>query len=358
MTEIPFYLGSYSMPSPWTGTPHGHGAGIVRAALDVDTGGIQFGEAITAELNPSFLVRNRDARLLWAISEPEVAGDLVCFEEGAAGELLPRGRVVTGADAPCHLAIDWDRRLGFVSHYHGGALALLSLRENGEPQASLSLTASPRIVRGELREGKSHVHASMRLGNAELMVTDTGRDLILHYQIQGERSAASLELLDALPLPAGTGPRHLARHAATGAVYVSNQNCGGVTVIGRGAGSDGQRFEVRWIVPDAGLRRDVCIPSEIAVHPLLDVVYLANRRDNSITVFSIESMAGELTPRRSFDVRARNPRHFCVSPDGGWLIVANQDSDELTVFRIEDRGRELVYTGRSFAVATPTAICF
>ena len=166
---------------------HGHGAGIVRAALDADTGRIEFAES-TAEINPSFLLRNHEAGRLWTISESEVAGDLVCFQEGAAGELRPRGRVATGADAPCHLAIDWERRLGFVSHYHGGALALLSLRENGEPQASLSLSAPPRIVRGEPREGKSHVHASILLGDGELVVTDTGRDLILNYQIQGERS--------------------------------------------------------------------------------------------------------------------------------------------------------------------------
>jgi 6-phosphogluconolactonase len=52
------------------------------------------------------------------------------------------------------------------------------------------------------------------------------------------------------------------------------------------------------------------------------------------------------------------PRYFRVSPDGHWLIVANQDSDDLTVFRAEDGGRGLAYTGRRFAVATPTAVCF
>ena len=159
-------------------------------------------------------------------------------------------------------------------------------------------------------------------------------------------------------LPAGTGPRHLALHAPTGAVYVSNQNAGGVSVVVRAASGARPRLALRGVVASAGLGRDRCIPSEIAVHPSFDVVYMANRKDNSISVFSIESAGGDLALRGSFDVMGVNPRHFRVTPDGSWLVVANQDSDDLTVFRVEDCGRRLQYTGRPVAVATPTAICF
>jgi 6-phosphogluconolactonase len=358
MTEIPFYIGSYSVASPWAGAPRAHGAGITRAAIDADSGSVEFGQSLK-ELNPSFLVRNDRQPLLWTISEAESGGDVIGYDQDAAGALTSTGRVATGADAPCHIAVDWDRRLAFASHYHGGVLALLSLGEGGEPQKSLSLAAPPSIARGENRgAAKSNVHASMRLGGDELLVTNTGRDLVLLYRIVGERSAASLNLLDALPLPLGTGPRHLALHAATGAIYVSNQNSGGVSVIAHTAGHDAPRLELAAMVASAGLGRDRCVPSEIAVHPTLGVVYMANRRDNSISVFSIESERGDLTLRDSVDVMGSNPRYFRVSPEGLWLIVANQDSDDLTVFRVEDGGRGLAYTGSRFEVATPTAICF
>jgi 6-phosphogluconolactonase len=358
MTEIPFYIGSYSVASPWAGAPRAHGAGITWATIDDNSGFIRFGPH-TEALNPSFLVRNGQQRQLWAISESEFAGDALCYDEDATGDLTLRGRVATGADAPCHVAVDWDRRLAFASHYHGGALALLALGENGEPQRSLSLVAPPAVARGEDRgAARSHVHASMPLANGELLVADTGRDLILLYRTAGERSAASLHLQDALPLPAGTGPRHLALHAATGAIYVSNQNAGGVSVVARAASDDGPRLELRGVVASAGGGRDRCIPSEIAVHPRFDVVYMANRKDDSISIFSIESASGDLALRGSVDVMGVNPRHFRVTPDGQWLVVANQDSDDLTVFRVEDRGRGLTYAGRPFPVATPTGICF
>ncbi len=170
--------------------------------------------------------------------------------------------------------------------------------------------------------------------------------------------SATLHLQDALPLPAGTGPRHLALHAATGAVYVSNQNAGGVSVVVRAASDERPRLALRGVAASAGLGRDRCIPSEIAVHPSFGVVYMANRKDDSISIFSIESASGDLALRGSVDIMGVNPRHFRVTPDGSWLIVANQDSDDLTVFRVEDFGRGLKYTGRPFAVATPTAIRF
>ena len=85
---------------------------------------------------------------------------------------------------------------------------------------------------------------------------------------------------------------------------------------------------------------------------------MANRSDNSISVFSLESERGDLALHSSVDAMGSNPRYFRVSPDGRWLIVANQDSDDLTVFRVEDEGRSLSYTGARFTVATPTAICF
>ena len=358
MTEIPFYIGSYSIASPWAGAPHAHGAGITRAAIDADSGLIEFGQSL-GELNPSFLVRNDRQHLRWAITEPEFGGDVIGYHEDAAGALTSSGRMATGADAPCHITVDWDRRLAFASHYHGGVLALLSLGEGGEPRKSLSLAAPPAIARDQYRgAARSNVHASMLLGADELLVTDTGRDLLLLYRIVGERSAASLNLLDALPLPLGTGPRHLSLHAATGAIYVSNQNSGGVSVLARTAGRDGPRLELLGVVASAGLGRDRCVPSEIAVHPTFDVVYMANRTDNSISVFSLESECGDLALRDSVDAIGLNPRYFRVSPDGRWLVVANQDSDDLTAFRVENQGHALTYTGTRSTVATPTAICF
>ncbi|HEV3045024.1 MAG TPA: beta-propeller fold lactonase family protein [Roseiarcus sp.] len=358
MPTFPFYIGSFSVPSPWAGAPNAHGVGICRAELEIGSGEIIFGAKVR-QINPSFLVRNGEAGLLWTVTEPEYGGEVVCYREGAGGALALVGQLSSGADAPCHLAIDWRRRLGFVAHYHGGRVATLSLADDGGPRQSLALTAPPAMARGEDRSGaRAHPHASLPLADGEFLVTDTGRDLVLLYKLSGEPSTSGVELLDALPLPEGSGPRHMAHRTGAGVVFVSNQNSGGVSIIARIMTGNGPRLEFRGVAPAPGLGRARPVPSEIAVHPISDCVYLANRMDNSLSVFSIESESGELAARGCIDVMGRNPRHFGISPDGRFLIAANQDSDDLAIFRIGEGGRDVAWTGRRFDVASPSAICF
>jgi 6-phosphogluconolactonase len=292
-----------------------------------------------------------------AITEPELGGDIVSYCTNALGELELIGGLPTGADAPCHLAVDWRQRRCFVAHYHGGSVAVLSLSDSSAPLERLAIGTPPTAARGEDRSHtRSRPHASLLLAGNELLVTDAGRDFVLLYKIRPESS--ELELLDAVPLPRGAGPRHMAHGRGADVIYVSNQNSGGVSIIARTAASEGPRLELRGAVPATGLGRARPVPSEIAMHPNLDIVYMANRMDDSLSIFSIESDRGELAPRGCVDVRGRNPRHFAVSPDGKWLIVANQDSDELTSFRIIEGGCGLEWTGRRNPMATPTAICF
>ena len=84
MTEIPFYIGSYSVASPWAGAPRAHGAGITLATIDDNSGFVEIGPH-TVELNPSFLARSDQQRRIWAISESEFAGEALCYDEDAAG---------------------------------------------------------------------------------------------------------------------------------------------------------------------------------------------------------------------------------------------------------------------------------
>jgi 6-phosphogluconolactonase len=355
---ISFLVGSYSMPSPWAGAPEAHGAGIVMAGIDTDSGAVHVRIA-HYEINPSFLVRSQSDGLLWAITEPEKGGEVVALREDPAGGLDLVGRLDTGADAPCHIAVHPTRRFAFAAHYHGGVVSSLALGADGRPTAVLTLTPPPENAAGEDRSTTSpRPHATLVAGQNELIVTDTGRDLVLLYRIVTKGRELRLELLDALALPAGTGPRHLAQASGGAIVYVSNQNSNGISIVERVADAERPRLVLRGLVAERGLGRADPVPSEIAIHPKSNVLYLANRKDDSLSIFALHSGSGRLESRGSVDVMGKNPRHFAIAPGGQWLVVANQDSDELTVFRIEDDGQRLVWNGQRAAVASPTVVAF
>src|SRR4029077_6241857 len=156
----------------------------------------------------------------------------------------------------------------------------------------------------------------------------------------------------------GTGPRHLAQASGGNIVYVSNQNSGGVSIVERVADAERPRLALRGRTAERGLGRADPVPSEIAIHPTSDVLYLANRKDDSLSIFAIDAGSDRLRSRGAVDVMGKNPRHFAIAPGGHWLVVANQDSDELRVFHIEDDGQRLVWNGQRTAISSPTVVAF
>lgn len=361
-TELHILVGSYSIPSPWAGMPTGHGAGIssrTSTSTSADTGsGVTWREDGPAhyEVNPSFLVQDHEQGRVWAVSEQEHSGELLCFDLDARRQLItPVTRTVSTQSAgPCH--VELHREVALVSHFHGGTVSVIPRDKNGLPIEVTELIRTPAKGDGWNRSARaSHPHAAKFVpGSSSFVVADFGRDLVLLYEFRGVGSAAAL--VDVAALEPDTGPRHLAWHAESGCFLVSNQTVGGVTVlrVTRDAQGEPAALEHLQTAPGGGLRRAQPVPSEIAIHPDGRRAILANRADNSLTVYGIAAN-GSLTELCSVDSGGLNPRHFAISPDGALVIVAHQESDELVVFEWRD-GRP-VEASRA-PLATPTSVLF
>ncbi|MFT4231302.1 MAG: beta-propeller fold lactonase family protein [Leucobacter sp.] len=370
-------IGSYTIPSPWTGTPHAHGAGISVLAIGEGGGSrdsdgaagtgaapaarsLALDGAARPELNPSFLVLGEDGRSVWAVTEPEHGGELLRFELSPDGRLAdaPPARIETGADAPCHVAL--GPGVALVSHYHGGAVSVVVRDDADRPARVAELIRTPTTGEGwDRADAVSRPHSALFLPGTDCFaVADYGRDLVLLYR--WDRGAAATALVQAVPLPEGTGPRHLAwrgpgeRGERAELLLVSNQEGGGVTVLGIERGERGIALVHKQTAPGPGLGRERPVPSEIAVHPDGEHAVLANRFDDSLTVYGIDA-AGSLTERVTVDSDGRNPRHFAFAPDGSMLVVAHQDSDELVAFAWRDGAPA---DPVALEAATPTAVLF
>lgn len=172
----------------------------------------------------------------------------------------------------------------------------------------------------------------------------------------GMRGGADFELVDTLALRRGTGPRHMAWVEATSTVYVSNQEAGSLGVIRLEDSESGPRLRHVHEMETRGVGRAQPRPSEVVVHPNGRIVYMANRVDDSLSVFEIDADAERVDLLASVEVVGSNPRHFGVTPDGRFLLVANAVSDDVVSFRAGADGRELEWTGERLELATPNFI--
>jgi 6-phosphogluconolactonase (cycloisomerase 2 family) len=97
-----------------------------------------------------------------------------------------------------------------------------------------------------------------------------------------------------------------------------------------------------------------------AIHTSADgrFLYVSDRGDyNHIIVFAIERDGGlrEIQRRPS---EGREPREFAISPDGRFLLIANQLSDNLTVIQRDPDSGKLGETLQTLPVERPSDIKF
>ncbi|MGO1539444.1 MAG: lactonase family protein [Leucobacter sp.] len=347
-----FYVGSYSIPSEWTEAPYGHGEGVSVKHLGEHTVETLFPP--TFEINPSFTVAESDASRLWAVTEPEFGGELICYDVAKDGSLSssPVARVVTGSNAPCHLELADEFVL--VSHFHGGTVSVILRGEDGLPLHVIDSITPPDSADGrDLSELRPRPHAAIMLpSGTEFAVADYGRDTVSLYGWDSEHMTVAL--LAVAALPEGSAPRHLAWSSRHNRLFVSLQLSGVAAVLTVTESGGKWSLDVVQTTPAGGLGRAHPIPSEIAIDPTEQFVVMANRVDNSLSVFAVTE-EGFLTEFDTVDSRGTTPRYFAITPEGDRLIVAHQESDGLTVFNFAGGKLDYSFTAEC---ATPTSVAF
>ena len=97
--------------------------------------------------------------------------------------------------------------------------------------------------------------------------------------------------------------------------------------------------------------------AEVAIHPCGRFLYVSNRGHDSIAVYAV-APTGLLSPVDFTASGGRTPRHFALSPDGAWLVCANQDSGSLTAFRVDPGDGRLQAAGEPAPVPDPVCVRF
>jgi 6-phosphogluconolactonase len=69
-------------------------------------------------------------------------------------------------------------------------------------------------------------------------------------------------------------------------------------------------------------------------------------------VFALEG-GGRLVPKGHVAAGGKTPRHFAIDESGRWLLVANQASDGVAVFRLDAASGRPTFTGSMVRVPKP-----
>jgi 6-phosphogluconolactonase len=300
------------------------GGGIRCFEQDPATGALSEIHPPVIAGDPSFLAWDADHEYLYAVSES--TGGVQAFARSDHGLLTPLGQQWTGGTDPCHLAVDPTGRFLVTAHYGNGSVSVHPIQPDGTLADRRDLVQHGGSGPDPERQEGPHAHMiAYRPSGNSFYVTDLGTDQIHEYALSQDGAILPVRTF---PADAGSGPRHLAIHPTTGAVYVSAE-LDSTVLIYRPQGDGLARTGRVSATAEPPAERNY--PSHIECSADGRFVYVGNRGADCVTVLEVTPEG--LTPVLDVPSGGRWPRHFAII--GDFMYVANQYSGNVAALRLD-----------------------
>jgi len=316
--------------------------------------------SVAKSSNPSFLAVSPNKKFVYAVNENAdstrftVGGNISAFSfNNSKGILTEINKQPSGGKHPCYVSIDKTGSWVFAGNYSSGSIGVLHANPNGSLDSLHQTIQHEGSGPDKARQQGPHVHSTfLTPDNKFLLAPDLGIDKIMIYSF--DKVKGSLKYISAAASTAGNGPRHLSFSPDNKFVYLIEEMSGSVVCYALNKGN--LKFQQRIVALPADFKGAVGA-ADIHVSPNGKFLYCSNRGDtNSITIFSINKSNGHLTVIGQQSTMGKTPRNFNFDPSGNFLLVANQNSDDIFIFKVNQQTGLLSYTGKKIEVPSPVCI--
>lgn len=332
------------------------GEGISVYHFDPDTGDLQLLHVKKPLFNPSYLTLNRQGNVLYTVHGD--GSEVSAFRIGPErGELSLIGSQTTQGKNPVHLALSSDERYLVVSNHLTSNLAVFPIDEQGAicPLSQLvPLEGECGPHRKEQPFSKPHFNQFSPSGE-HVLVPDKGLDAIFCFRFeQGKLVAAESPMVQAREC---SGPRHLVFHQTQPWVYAINELDSTVTAY-RFNVSSGQLIPFQIVSGLADCYTGNNRASAIVLDAKGRTLYTSHRGSDTIAVMSVDEGSGRVNLMQSIGCGGKTPRFITLCPSGKWMLVLNEDSDDIVVFAVDPHSGQLSETGKNYASGSPVSLVF
>jgi len=329
--------------------------GIYLLSFNPADGSLENKGLVAETVSPSYLDISNDRQFVFAVNEndPGTVSSFKWNDDRTQLNLINQ-QPSEGAH-PCFIELNQDEIQLAVANYSSGNIAIYSVDDNG------SIGESPEVRKHEgsgpvtPNQKSAHAHCSKFDANGKfLYVADLGIDEIISYPL--DENGKPGEKQTALALDKGDGPRHFIFHPSKDLLFVINELSG--SVVSAKVNHDTgllERIDKKSTLPDDYTGTNSC--ADIHITSNGKFLYASNRGHNSIATFKVAE-DGTLEKIANEPVQGEWPRNFTLSPDEKHLIVANKDTDNITVFRLDPETGLLTYTGNQVMVSKPVCLKF
>ncbi|MBF0709874.1 MULTISPECIES: lactonase family protein [unclassified Gemella] len=302
-----FYLGSYTKRES---------KGLYSVVLDTEKKELLDLKIEKETNNPTYL-DNKEKKLV-----------MVSGKNGKGGILYTDNAIIlesyTEDAVPCYVALNKDIIL--TANYHTASLIAYKVSDN-------KLEILDIVEHNEDKdEKKSHIHYSdWSKDKKYILACDLGKDTLLTYKLNNNK----FELVSTYKTKKGAGPRHLTFHPTLDIAYLICELDASIEVLSYS--KENGSFELIEKVNLLENESDKKWAAAIKLTKDGKFLYASNRGYDLILAYSILENA-RLKKLATYKTNGLVPRDFAISSNEKFLIVAHQDSDNLTLFERNNDG--------------------
>ncbi len=373
-TTLPFFAQNKYSLLIGTYTNTGKSQGIYSYDIDMNTATFTQKSVVTGVSNPSYLAITPDYKFVYSVNESSdgSAANAFLFDK-KTGKLTLINRSLPKSSGPCYISVA-DKHV-FTANYGGGSLSVFGRKADGSLTDVLQVIQHTGKSINVERQKEPHVHQVIISPDKKyLLANDLGTDKVTVYQynpnaminyqcvLNGNQSTSSDAVItsrvlipfDTLTVKLGSGPRHSAFSKDGSKLYLVQEIDGTVSVLGFQKGKLSLIQETTVVKKEGIVNRG----ADIHLSPDEKFLYVTNRGTaNDITCFSITNK-GKLEFKQQISTGGNGPRNFAVTPDGKYVFVAHQFTDNITIFKRDVKTGLLTNTEKQIKVGAPVCLKF
>ncbi|MFT3705760.1 MAG: lactonase family protein [Agriterribacter sp.] len=309
--------------------------------------------------NPSYLTVSRDEKFVFAVNENhnnDNGGAVSSFSFNKSnGTLTPINEQLSGGDDPCYIETDHTGKWIFVGNYSSGTLSVLPVDADGKIGKSTTTIKHEGTGVNKDRQERAHVHCTfISNDNKWLFVPDLGIDKVMIYAFDASTGKLTPAPQPFVKLKDGAGPRHITFHPNNKYAYVIEEMGGAVDAY------DYSNGQFKFIQHIASVQaNDTGFIGSADIHVTADgkFLYASNRGGfNTLAIYSINQKDGKLQLSGHQSTLGSIPRNFIIDPSGNFLLAANQQSDDIVIFKRNQQTGLLTDTGKRISVGNPVCL--
>jgi len=334
----------------------GSSKGIYVYRFYEESGKTAYLNEIDSVINPSYLTVSDNNQFVYAVNEGTNGAVSSFTFVPKTGKLAFINQQPTKGADPCYVLEDKDQKNIFVANYTSGSLAVFPVNKDGSlsPLSQLIQDSGTGPVKD--RQEGPHVHTAALSPNEKyLLYSDLGTDKLnierYHASKNPPLTPASQPFVSVTP---GNGPRHVVFSNDGKYLYLIQEIGGAINAYTYDNGTLKQIQSVNMLTPE--MKGNIG-SAAIRISPDGKFLYASNRGNgNDIVAYAINPDNGMLTFVSRTTSLGKGPRDFIIDPSGKYLIVANQNSDTIYVYKRDVTTGKLSYIVSKLNIGNPVCL--